>query len=208
MDIWASLLSVAIVSLLAAISPGPDFFIVLKNSLVYSRRNGLLTACGVASALIVHLAYTLVGIGIILAESPFIYTLITLTGALYLIYNGCRGLISSFNVKNDLGSYQKSASLLSAKAAFMQGFLTNLLNPKCALFFISLFSQFISPTTPPLIKFAYAAINWSLTLGWFLFLAYIVTNSQLQRKLNSFRVHIDRVMGSTLILLGLKLLFV
>lgn len=208
MDIWPSLLSVAIVSLLAAISPGPDFFIVLKNSLIYSRRNGLLTACGVASALIVHLAYTLVGIGIILAESPFIYTLISIIGALYLIYNGCMGLIGSFNVKNDLGSYQKSTSLLSANAAFMQGFFTNLLNPKCALFFLSLFSQFISPTTPPLIKFAYAAINWSLSLGWFLFLAYIVTNSQFQRTLDRFRVHIDRVMGSTLILLGLKLLFV
>lgn len=208
MDSFSSLAAVALVSLLAAISPGPDFFIVLKNSLIYSRRNGLFTAAGVASALVVHLAYTLVGIGILLAESPSIYFYIKFIGAGYLFYLGTKGLIGSFKSVSEFNSYQKSSNALSAKAAFMQGFFTNILNPKCALFFISLFSQFISPTTPALLKLAYAAINWSLSFGWFLFLAFIITGPQIQNKLGAFRTAIDRVMGSALILLGLKLLFV
>lgn len=209
MDTYSSLAAVALVSLLAAISPGPDFFIVLKNSLVYSRRNGFFTAAGVATALVVHLSYTLVGIGILIAESPYIYSLIKVIGALYLFYLGSKGLISSFKKSvTEVNTYQKSSNDLSAKAAFMQGFFTNVLNPKCAIFFISLFSQFINPTTPALLKLAYAVINWALSFGWFLFLAFIVTGPQLQNKLGAFRGTIDRGMGSALILLGLKLLFV
>ena len=96
MDTLASLFAVAIVSLLAAVSPGPDFFVVLRNSLSYSRKAGLLTALGVSLALTVHLFYTLVGIGVLIAESPFLYSLLKYVGVGYLFYIGLSSLISSF----------------------------------------------------------------------------------------------------------------
>ncbi len=198
--------TIAIISLLAAASPGPDFFIVLKNSLVYSRRAGMMTAVGIAMALIVHLAYTLIGIGILISESPFLYSLLTKAGALYLLYIGCMSIISRSNSKST--TYSKTNDTLSAKTAFLQGFLTNLLNPKCALFYISLFSQFISPTTPFEIKLVYGLLNWFIVLSWFLFLSYVLTNSTIQERLLRFRTAIDRIMGSALIYLGIKLLFV
>lgn len=209
MDLFANMGAVAVVSLLGAISPGPDFFIVLKNSLVYSRRSGIFTALGVVTALLVHLSYTLVGLAIVIEENPFVYSMIKSVGAAYLVYIGLRGVVGVFkNRAQTLNEYGKAVEALPAKAAFMQGLLTNLLNPKCALFFISLFSQFITPSTPGLVKIAYGAINWSLSLGWFVFLSVLVTNNAFHSRMSGFRSAIDGVMGCVLVLLGLKILFV
>lgn len=209
MDVFSNLLAVAVVSLLAAISPGPDFFIVLRNSLSYSRKSGLLTAFGVSLALIVHLSYTLVGLGVLIAESPFLYTLLKYVGVGYLFYIGSSGLISSFrNSKGVDLEYTKSINEISSFKALRQGFLTNLLNPKAAIFFISLFSQFIDSNTPVILRVEYAFTNWSITLIWFLFLSYLITSKGFIGKINHFRVYIDRVMGGALMLLGVKLLFV
>lgn len=209
MDVFSNLIAVAVVSLLAAISPGPDFFIVLRNSLSYSRKSGLLTALGVSLALIVHLSYTLVGLGILIAESPFLYTLLKYTGVGYLFFIGSSSLISSFRNSNtlDLGCH-KSRHQISALTALRQGFLTNLLNPKAAIFFISLFSQFIDSTTPIFLRVEYAFINWSITLSWFLFLSYLITSRGFIGKIHRFRIYIDRIMGGALMLLGVKLLFI
>jgi RhtB (resistance to homoserine/threonine) family protein len=209
MDHLTSLLAVAVVSLIAAISPGPDFFIVLKNSLSYSRKAGVLTALGVSVALVFHLSYTIMGIGIILAESPFIYNLIKYTGVAYLFYIGLNSWISSFKSSPSLDLAQaKLLKDLSSTGAFRQGFLTNLLNPKAAIFFISLFSQFIDSNTPTFLRIEYAFVNWFLSLGWFLMLAYLVTIKGFTTRINRFQLYIDRIMGSALMLLGMKLLLV
>ncbi len=209
MDNVSNLLAVAVVSLLAAISPGPDFFIVVRNSLSFSRKAGLLTAVGVSIALIVHLSYTLVGLGILIAESPFLYTLIKYTGVGYLFYLGSSGLISSFKKSSAMDlRCSKSVNQISSFKAFSHGFLTNLLNPKAALFFVSLFSQFIDSNTSGFLRVQYAFINWSVTLGWFLFLSYLITSKGFIGKITKFRIYVDRIMGSALILLGIKLLFV
>ena len=143
MDLYSNLAAVAVVSLLAAISPGPDFFIVLRNSLSYSRKAGLMTAVGVSMALIIHLTYTLVGLGMLIAESPFIYSLIKYVGVAYLFYIGLSGLLSSFKKSQKLDlEYVQEMNQIAASKAFLQGFLTNMLNPKAAIFFISLFLFF------------------------------------------------------------------
>lgn len=209
MDNLSNLLAVAAVSLLAAISPGPDFAIVLRNSLSYSRLAGLLTALGVSLALIVHLCYTLIGLGVLIAESPFLYTLIKYTGVAYLFYLGLSSLIASFKQPSVLDlNYAHSMNQIAPFKALTQGFLTNLLNPKAAMFFISLFSQFIDANTPVILRLEYALINWSITLAWFLFLSYLITSKGFIGKINRFRIHIDRIMGGALMLLGLRLLFV
>jgi RhtB (resistance to homoserine/threonine) family protein len=209
MELFSNLLAVGVVSLLAAISPGPDFVIVLKNSLSYSRKAGFWTALGISLALIVHLSYTLVGLGVLLAESPVLYTLLKYIGVGYLFYIGSNSLISSFKKADHLDlTYRKSIDQISSSKALMQGFLTNLLNPKAAVFFISLFSQFIDANTPLLLKVEYALINWSITLSWFLLLSYVITSQRVTGKIHRFRIYIDRLMGGALMLLGMKLLFI
>lgn len=202
------LLVIGSVSLLAAISPGPDFLIVVRNNLVYSRRSGYFTALGVSLALIIHLFYTLVGIGVLIAESPLIYNLIKYAGILYLFYLGVTSIYSSFKKTEELGlKYTKAEKDLLPLKAIQQGFFTNLLNPKCALFFISLFSQLISPETPWIIRIEFALVNWSVTLSWFCFLSYIITGKFLASKMDRFRNSIDRIMGALLMLLSARMLF-
>ena len=209
MEAYSSLLAVAFVSLIAAISPGPDFCIVLKNSLSHSRKAGLLTAVGVAVALIIHLSYTLLGIGVVIAESPFLYALIKYAGVGYLFYIGLSSIIASYKKAPSIEvNFAKSDNQITSLKAFTQGFLTNALNPKAAIFFISLFSQFIEPTTPMIIRFEYVIVNWSVSLGWFLFLSYLVTAKKFLGKIDQFRLYIDRIMGGALMILGLKLLIV
>lgn len=209
MDHFASLATVAIVSLIAAISPGPDFFIVLRNSLSYSRKAGLLTALGVSLALIIHLTYTMVGIGVLIAESQLAYNIIKYVGVIYLLYLGFSSLKSSFKKASEINlHYAKDNLQISSTTALSQGFLTNVLNPKCALFFISLFSQFIDSNTPAIIRIEYAVVNWSVSLGWFLLLSYLVTAPWFLGRIAQFRLYIDRVMGIGLIFLSMKMLFV
>jgi len=200
---------VASVSLLAAISPGPDFFIVVRNSLIYSRKAGLWTAVGVCLSLLVHLSYTIVGIGILLAESKVCYAILQYAGVGYLLYLGLSGLWAAFGKNAQLKmDYSKATDTITSLQAVWQGILTNLLNPKCMLFFVSLFSQFITPETPFFLRIEYAAVNLVTTLCWFLFLATLITGKWIAPRIQQFRSTIDGVMGGMLTLLGLKMLFV
>lgn len=207
MDGLTSLLTVAFVSLVAAISPGPDFFVVVRNSLSHSRKAGFMTACGVSLALLVHLSYTLIGIGILITEDSMAYQVLRYAGAGYLFYIGCKGVISSFKKEDsiDLTPAEKLPNL-SSFDALKQGFLTNLLNPKCALFFVSLFAQFIGAETPLSMKLCFACINWSITLAWFLLISYLITGEFIMSRIGQIRKYIDRIMGSVLVILGLKLI--
>lgn len=205
---FLDLTAVGAVSLMAAISPGPDFFIILKNSFC-SRRAGFLTALGALCALTIHLSYTLVGIGILIQKYSLIYNIMKYGGAFYLLYIGYTSFKSSFkqlpssNILNP-----KTDEEISDKTAFRQGFFTNLLNPKAAVFFISLFSQFITQETPVDLKIKYALINWGITLIWFSLLVYIVTGNFFMKKFGHFHQAIDRIMGAILILLSMKIIFV
>lgn len=206
MENLTSLLLVAFVSLIAAISPGPDFFIVVRNNLTYSRKIGFWTSFGVAIALIIHLSYTIVGIGVLMNDSSWTFHALKYVGASYLFYLGISGIISSFKSNAMHLDYAKEKNQISSFQGFKQGFLTNALNPKAALFFVSLFSQFITEDTTSLMRFAYAFINWSVTLSWFLFLSFLISSDFLRSRIDRFRTTVDRVMGGFLILLSLKMI--
>ena len=204
-----NLSAIASISLLAAVSPGPDFFIVVKNSLSYSRKSGLMTALGVSLALIFHLAYTLVGLAVLVAESPRAYTFIKYVGVCYLFYLGISSIIASFKKVASLDlEPSKLINQQSNMKSLRQGFLTNLLNPKAAVFFISLFSQFIDSNTSVFVKIEYGFINWIITLAWFVFVSYLITLESVKNKINRLQVYIDRVLGGIFMMLGTKLLFI
>lgn len=207
MESSTTFLAVAFISLIAAISPGPDFFIVFRNSLVYSRKAGIMTTFGISAAIIIHLTYTLVGIGVLIAEDPFLFALVKYSGVAYLLYIGLKGIIASFKPAPFVAlECSKASNQIAPSAAFMQGFWTNLLNPKAAIFFISLFSQLIDASTPMLIAVAYGAINWSIALGWFILLSCLLTHQKVVGRIDRYRAYVDRVMGGVLMMLDFKML--
>lgn len=201
MSFYAQLLTITIIQLLAIMSPGPDFAIICRNSLVYSRRTGLYSALGISLGIIVHVTYTLVGIGLIISRSIVLFSAIKFLGAAYLIYIGYKSLKAKPNGKIDS---IKSKQDLSRLQAIKIGFITNILNPKVTLFFFSLFTQVISPTTPASLRALYGLQMFVFTLGWFSLLAVIISHPVIKNRFLSVSHYIEKTMGVILIALGVK----
>lgn len=199
-------LLVAGIHLLAVMSPGPDFAMVLRNSLVYSRRVGVLAAVGLACGILLHVTYSLLGIGLIISKSILLFDTIKLLGAAYLVYVGFKSLFSKAPKQDQLEVVHEKQSLSTFQAIKM-GFLTNALNPKATLFFLALFTQVINPHTALGIKMLYGAEMSLATFAWFAFVAVILTHHRVNRTFAKVKHHLERVFGAVLIALGIKVAF-
>jgi len=204
-DYLPSLLSLSGLMIVSLISPGPDFAVVVRNSLIYSRKTALLTALGIALGILVHVSYTLLGLGVIIKESAWFFLIIKYAGAAYLLYIGYKGLKAK--KANITAENVQQARDISPFSAVLSGFLTNALNPKCMLFFISLFSMIISTQTPPAILSLYGMIIFLETLAWFGFVGFCLSGKRTREKFNAISHWIERVTGGVLMGLGAKLFF-
>ena len=204
LEFLPSLLTLTTVNLIALISPGPDFAVILKNSLLYSRRTAIYTAVGTASGAIIHVLYTLLGLGLVLNDNPWILETIKYLGAAYLIYLGVKGLMAK-KEELALGNLHHRKDI-GGRQGFSNGFLTNLLNPKCAMFFISLFAVAISPDVPIPVMVSYVLIVFVETILWFSIVAYCLTAKATREKFASQSHWISRLCGAILLGLGLKFL--
>lgn len=202
-DYLPSLLSVAGLVMISLISPGPDFAIVVKNSLVYSRKTALLTAFGIALGILVHVAYTLLGLGFVISTTPWLFFGVKCLGAGYLFYIGFKGLRAK-KASTSLGNVHHKQDI-SSLSALRSGFFTNALNPKCMLFFVSLFSVIIDPNTPFTIMLIYGLIIFTETLVWFGFVAFCLSGKKTREKFNAVGHWIERVTGIILMALGVRL---
>jgi len=196
-------LTIALVHLLAVASPGPDFAIMLKQSLTQSRRTVVWTAFGVALGILVHVAYSLVGIGLIIAQSIVLFSIIKWIGAGYLLFIGWKSLTAKPPVKIT-GSTHTDTPAMPACAAVRVGFLCNALNPKATLFFLALFTQIVDPSTPLIIQLLYGAYMSVATFLWFSGLGSVLTLNALRKRLHSVHLWAERVMGVALIALGIR----
>ncbi len=196
---------VAGIHLLAVMSPGPDFAMVMRNSLVYSRRTGILAATGLGLGILLHVTYSLLGIGLIISQSILLFNTIKLLGAAYLIYIGVKSLLSKRAGPSDETIVGPSSQKdISSLAAVRLGFLTNALNPKATLFFLALFTQVISPSTPLSMKLLYGAEMSIATFAWFAFVATVLTHKRVSNIFTGVRQQIERVFGVILVALGIK----
>lgn len=204
----AQFATVAIAHLLAVMSPGPDFVVVSKNSLSHSRQIGTYTALGVALGISVHIFYSLLGIGFIIAKSILLFNIIKTLGALYLLYLGYKMIRSKpyEDKAQEKILTEEPKKDLTPMAAVKNGFLVNVLNPKATLFFLALFTQVISITTPVFIKLIYGAEMMTMTFVWFSIVSYIFSHSILRSKIFRFQHIVDRITGVVLIAIGLKVI--
>lgn len=204
MQYLGEFVTIALVAFLGAVSPGPDFVMVSKNSLSHNRTIGFFTALGIGSGTIVHIFYTLIGIGLIVSQSIVAYSMIKYFGAAYLIYLGIKGLKSKAP-KQSAEKINKKERVISSSKAFKQGFLCNALNPKATVFFLSVFTQVIDPTTPLSIQLIFGLENIIIITMWFSLVAVLFSNGWLKARIQSVQHWIERFMGAVLILLGFKI---
>jgi RhtB (resistance to homoserine/threonine) family protein len=195
--------TVALLNLLAAVSPGPDFVMTVRNSLCYSRRSGIFTGLGISTALMVHLFYCAAGVGYLISTSVLLFSLLKLLGAGYLIWMGINSILARHS-KIDLNA-DHAAKDLTRLQAFKMGFLTNVLNPKATLFFLSLFTLVIGSATPLYVILVISAIIILTAFCWFTVVSIFLAQQNVQRVFLKYETLINRTLGGFLIFLGIKI---
>ena len=198
----SAFLTVAIIHLLGVMSPGPDFAIVTRNALAYSRRTGLMTAAGIALGLQVHVLYSLLGIGLVISQSILLFNILKYLGAAYLIFVGWKALRAKKGTL-EVDTVEKKKDI-SAAHAFRNGFLCNVLNPKATIFMLALFTQVIDPSTPIAIQAFYGVYMGAATFVWFSFVASVFSLSLIKRTFQGIQHWLERAMGAVLVALGIK----
>lgn len=204
MDYLPQLLTIAGVHLLAVISPGPDFVMITKNSLLHSRRNGIYSSIGLGLGILTHVAYCMAGIGLLISQSIVLFNAIKLIGAAYLIYIGVKALLSKDKPSSINDDKQRE---LTDWQAFRMGYITNVTNPKATLFVLSLFTLVISATTPLVVKVAIGLEMAIVTALWFSLVSVILSHNVVKGRFSSVQHRLEQVMGAVLVALGLKVAF-
>jgi len=200
----AEFATVVVVHLLAVMSPGPDFVMISRNSLVHSRRAGIYAAFGLGLGILGHVTYSLIGIGFVIANSIVLYSVLKCLGAGYLVYLGYRALRAAPASAPAAAPAAPVRADLPALAAVRMGFLTNILNPKATLFFFALFTQVIDPHTPKAVQVLYGLEMAFATFAWFALVAVVLSHARVRGALASILRHVERAFGAILIALGLK----
>ncbi len=195
-------ITVATIHLLAVMSPGPDFLMVSRNSLVYSRGVGINSAIGLGLGILVHVVYSLIGIAWLISQSVLLFSIIKYIGAAYLIYIGYKSLRSRKMQVSRNATDNKNE--ISKFAAIRMGFLTNVLNPKATLFFLALFTQVIDPTTPLVVQALMGLEMAVVTFLWFAVVAVLLSHKRVQSKFAVMQHRVEQVFGVLLIALGVK----
>ncbi len=195
------LIAVALITLLAVISPGPDFAMVTRYSYLFGRRTGLICALGIALGVQVHVFYTMFGVSLLAHYAQPVLQGIRLAGACYLIYMGWKTFFNRTQVSRDLSA----RAPISGWQALYSGFLTNALNPKTTLFVVSTYTQIVSPGTPLSWQFGYGLFMSLAHWIWFGVVAWSVSSPFLRRMLLDHQLAADRVVGAVLMALGAAL---
>lgn len=209
MTYWSEFLTIVVAHALAVASPGPDFAIVLKQSLTRGRRAAIWTSLGIGAGIALHVAYSLLGISLVVARSPLAFNILKYAGAAYLAWVGVQALRSrprdatahAEDGKDPVGEER------AKRSAFALGFLTNALNPKATLFFFALFPLAVSATTPKWVQLGYGLWVIGATAAWFCFVSMVFTRPEVRDRFLRHGHWIDRVLGAVFIGFAASLAF-
>lgn len=194
--------------LLLNLTPGNDTVFILSKSIAQGRQAGVVSALGIGTGSIIHTALSAFGLSLIITQSILIFNIVKLIGAAYLVYIGIRMWIDRSSPLQLDGANSRKTKL---SRVYRDAVLTNVLNPKVAMFYIAFLPQFIDPmystTAVPFmilgLTFTFTGTLWCITLAWF---AASVFSSLRQNA--KFALYLNKVCGSVLIGLGLRLAFV
>ncbi|MBT1445708.1 LysE family transporter [Shewanella sp. JM162201] len=232
---WNLLASIALVHLVALASPGPDFAIMLKVTREQTRTAALMTALGIALAILLHTLASLTGLSLLIHTTPWLFIAVQALGALYLGYMGVGALmavkqhfaarsaasaelVSESGVEGATDPDEREAKSLSTiKAhstikvlspinALKLGLYTNLLNPKALVFFLTLFSALVGPEVNIETRSALLFLMFALSFGWFGLLAMVLTASKAQQLMTRIGPAIDLLVGVLFVTVSIAIL--
>ena len=194
--------------LLLTITPGIDTVLVIKNTSRSGARDGVVTSLGICLGLFVHATFSAVGISAILLQSAELFLVMKWVGAAYLIWLGIGGLRAAFKSHSGLTIDDPVVMSLSVRQSLKEGFLSNVLNPKTAIFYLAFLPQFIDPQYSPLLQaMTMAGIHFVIAMIWQCGLAGAVSSAKRLFANPVALQWMEGITGSVLIFLGSKLLF-
>jgi RhtB (resistance to homoserine/threonine) family protein len=174
-----------------------------KNTLTGGKQGGFKTMLGICCALSIHTLTAIAGLSAIIAKSALLFSVFKYIGAVYLIYLGIKSL---WTLRNQEKTETVVESKYKNKSSFKQGFLTNLLNPKIAVFFLTFLPQFVNPGSHTIIPFLILGITYIvLTVVWYLFYIYLLNQISAFMKKPKTQKVIEGITGTILIGFGIKL---
>ncbi|MDR5730745.1 LysE family translocator [Caballeronia sp. LZ025] len=192
------------------VTPGPDTAYIVGRSVAQGRGAGIVSALGISAGCIVHTLACAFGLTAILAASATAFTVVKVAGAIYLIYLGVRLIFTKHEDTSDASNAQASAKSApkSLRQLFTQGFVTNVLNPKVVLFFVSFFPQFVAADSQhkTLAFLTLGLVFIAMSTVWNSFVAWIA-GSVTERFSGKPGVKrwLDRGVGGAFVGLGIKL---
>lgn len=193
----------AIICFVAMISPGPDFILVTRNALLYPTAPAFATAAGIIAGCFVHATYCMLGLALIITKSIALFVSIKYAGALYLVFLGLKGIFSKTTSSHTYMSAEKSA--ISIRTAFLEGFFCNLLNPKLAVFLLSLFTQFVAVDAPFASKAIVAGIFILESALYWPLIVVVFQWRFVRRIFTKIQPAIDRIFGVLLVGMGIRI---
>jgi len=198
--LWLSFATVTGIWLATVIAPGPNFLATVQASLATSRRAGVAVALGIALGTAIWAAVSLAGLGLLFQKVGWLYGLVKLAGAGYLIFVGLQTIVTAKRPGGAIGR-----APLSPGRAFRRGLLTDLSNPKAAAFFTSLFAVAVPPTAPLWYDLLIVSTVVAIAGLWYAFAACAVTYAPIARAYAKARKAIAYVTGGLFTAFGAKL---
>ena len=207
------ILAFAGVVTLLVMFPGPNTLLVMRNAGQGGTRAGCLTVAGVVVALYVHALLSVLGLSVIITRSAHAYLVLKMLGATYIMYLGAAGLYGVFAGRSrkavgaDGEADADSRLTVRAVAFFTQGFVSNVLNPKVALFFLALFPQFIHAEGNVVGEAFLLTLVYSLiSMTWYMLLVLFVNRFRQSLQNSTIRQGLAVVAGIVLLGLGLRMI--
>jgi threonine/homoserine/homoserine lactone efflux protein len=195
-------LSFVVICIMGALSPGPSLALVIKNTLAGGTSQGYATAISHGLGVALYAAITATGIAVIIVKSPLIFSIIQYAGAAFLLYLGVKSLLSKKD--NEVFS-EDNISKESQVNGWRDGFLIAFLNPKLAIFFLALFSQFLGEEATSAQKMIMTATVGSIDALWYCLVTFTLSRGDIISKLRENSHIVDKVTGSFLILLAARI---
>ncbi|WKV49315.1 MULTISPECIES: threonine export protein RhtC [Dickeya] len=187
-------LTVALVHLIALMSPGPDFFFVSQTAASRSRREALMGVLGITLGVLVWAAIALMGLHLLLERMAWLHRLVMIGGGLYLCWMGWQMLRSALR-KREQQEGDVTVALPQRGKTFMRGFLTNLSNPKALIYFGSVFSLFVGDDVGAAARWGLFALISLETLLWFSLVALVFALPVMRRGYQRLAKWVDGLAG-------------
>ena len=193
-------LQIFFVCLIGAMSPGPSMVVVINNAIFKNRFNGILTSIGHGIGIGIYAFFAVVGVGLIIKTNIIVFNGIKIISIFFLVYMGIKSILSKNNLDFREGNKKEGLS------SFIQGFIISILNPKIFIWFVAIYSQFMSSENDFIFN-SYLVFTASIVdAAWYIFLTFIVTSDIVLRFLKNKSIIIHRIIGVLFIIISAILL--